>query len=777
VTTEFWQNSTSKSRWYFPFGCVGEASALAKEKAPMSFFPVTVRKGPSGCIAKSCRIAGPIDSNEMESTANMSMDPKPQPPSFQTMSDPGTEMRNETSHSGSSCDESHISIDTLTDSPREETKTTTFRSQPPVPVPGGNFLPPLKLSSKRRSTSLNIPRDNRNHFPQSSLLVNRWSSLDPSLLTPTGRESMETYKKNPESTRFAKSALGEYLGRQTVNNECRPPLSLPLPPPPPPHDSDDYSFDSEMYEKQMEEQRVCYPRPPRRHFSGELDTIVRSTSLSPSILRKRRGKLTEQRTSQDRRKVTDGTVPMRKKTPTSNILRRPRTSSDMSEYKKHGVVQYMRPDGSEFKLPKYPRKQKPQPSSSLGRPQTVENDRRCIKRWQPVCRSDETAEGNKVAAQKKVRFSPTITTRIIQRRRSISSTERRENPLTPPKRISRKVSLISERFASGMQSDDRPSPPRRSNSMSSVVSNGSLETLDRSRDDSSTDNSHDISFESLKLPFPNGSSAEEPARIPFRRPCTTLEKVFLGEGSDNQKSRTNEPLECFDEKIHSLDTLSDQSSKAALSGIEITPRLRRRRSIGSDMERRHEFPLTPPRKVSAPLEVLLAHCSLKTERRHATPIPSKKRLNCAGNPVKELPAMNNDGFESKERSAADHDDKSAVSQTSSLSRHQAVMSETWTRITLPRRSSSRSMSPASALNHRLRPPSVTSTERKDRDASKIPATSQPSSLPRHIPQPLNPNPETDDPRSVKSQQWMKVGVGSESISTSKVSQRRRRNNS
>ena len=138
------------------------------------------------------------------------------------------------------------------------------------------------------------------------------------------------------------------------------------------------------------------------------------------------------------------------------------------------------------------------------------------------------------------------------------------------------------------------------------------------------------------------------------------------------------------------------------------PVLKRRSSIGSDMERRSEFPLTPPRRVSAPLEILLAQCSLKAGRRRDTPKPSKKIIVKVDEDVEEahrsevITSKSSTSPEAKKLDLNDRDDSSVASHMSSVNRHETVMPEEWTKIRLPNRSSTRSISSTTSSDHSRR---------------------------------------------------------------------------
>ncbi|KAG7368920.1 hypothetical protein IV203_031663 [Nitzschia inconspicua] len=347
--------------------------------------------------------------------------------------------------------------------------------------------------------------------------------------------------------------------------------------------------------------------------------------MSPSIIRKKRIEKRDFR--QGSRGVTNSSCPsasLLKKPPPSPILKQRQKMPTRAEYEKHGVIQYMRPDGSEFNIPKYGGKQKVPKGPSQSLSQRVFLDAMSIV---DGAASETSHDTPTTANRKKVRFSATTTTRFICRRRSISSIERWGDPLTPPKKISKSVNLIAERFASGMQPDDRPSIPRRSNSMSSLVSSGSVEILE---------------------------GIKSPKGIP----------------------------------------------------IPERPPLKRRSSIGSDMERRCEFPLEPPRKLSTQLEFLLAHCTLATEENSTTPIPSKEITDQERIHQHEAPRPQNKETTlsikgSKALAKCETDEGSVISH---VNRHETAMPGRWTKIVLPQQSSSRSLLSQTISNHHQSPP-------------------------------------------------------------------------
>jgi hypothetical protein len=189
-------------------------------------------------------------------------------------------------------------------------------------------------------------------------------------------------------------------------------------------------------------------------------------------------------------------------------------------------------------------------------------------------------------ARKKVTFSETNQVRIIRRRRSISTTERWDDPLTPPKRTSALIDLADGRFSCEPR-DDRPSLPRRSDSMSSLLSAGSdhsiLSDRSNSSDRTSTSSSSDAS-----IPDSPPNALDPPSvptfKLPFEDSPTALRKKPDG-GLPPKPPRRSEG-----------DKAPDVPPPR--------PPIRRRLSISGTREYR-DAPLTPPRRVSAPLDFLV----------------------------------------------------------------------------------------------------------------------------------------------------------------------------
>jgi hypothetical protein len=123
---------------------------------------------------------------------------------------------------------------------------------------------------------------------------------------------------------------------------------------------------------------------------------------------------------------------------------------------------------------------------------------------------------------------------------------------------------------------------------------------------------------------------------------------------------------------------------------QVFRKIQRRNSIGSNAERRADFPLTPPRRVSAPLDVFLAQCSL----RNAELLKSPGADEIERKP-EESPDLNNKRKGSKKKvlpvkiPAAVTSPELSVGDSSTvltpLERHKMSISETWTKINLPQR--------------------------------------------------------------------------------------------
>ena len=188
--------------------------------------------------------------------------------------------------------------------------------------------------------------------------------------------------------------------------------------------------------------------------------------------------------------------------------------------------------------------------------------------------------------RKRVTFSDTIQTRIIRRRRSISAVERWDDPLTPPKRVSGMVDLAPGRFSTDLR-DNRPSLPKRCDSMSSLMSAGSDTSIQSDRSDRTFESSED------------GSSLDSPkANVPtFKLPFDESPKVNVAKTATGGKPP----------QIPNRSSATSEKSNA--SEVHTTPprrpRLRRRTSISGTIEYR-DAPLTPPRRVSAPLDFLVS---------------------------------------------------------------------------------------------------------------------------------------------------------------------------
>lgn len=255
---------------------------------------------------------------------------------------------------------------------------------------------------------------------------------------------------------------------------------------------------------------------------------------------------------------------------------------------------------------------------------------------------------------KRVRFAEKDSFRFIRRRRSIGSNERWDDPLTPPKRITPPVDLAPSRFASGLR-DDRPAPPRRSNSLSSLMSASSHSA--RSDDSSDSGDSifddEQLTADRFKLPFTDSPEGAERKFTP--RQSSKQSKPKQASKSPKQRHASapelNPPVIKASSSSRGMPSLPVRRGSSIQGGsvspvenqvmlspvveevqspnplvpappvddsiLYTTPPstrkpLRRRRSI-SGIERRSDFPLTPPRRVSAPLDIFIAQEALKSK--------------------------------------------------------------------------------------------------------------------------------------------------------------------
>lgn len=254
--------------------------------------------------------------------------------------------------------------------------------------------------------------------------------------------------------------------------------------------------------------------------------------------------------------------------------------------------------------------------------------------------------------KKRVRFADTNSFRFIRRRRSIGSNERWDDPLTPPKRVNDPVDLAQGRFSSG-QRDDRPSLPRRSNSMNSLLSASSHSAYSTDRSSSSSDTADSIFDEEpiaerFKLPFadfPDNQERKQAAKGPLPRgtgrpppaPTTSAARpVDISQQKNSSRempvapvrrssnddaifwSPTKPVLPCaLQDDVRSPISLVPPPPPVDDPEVYKTPSpkrrpVQRRRSI-SGTERRWMFPLTPPRRVSAPLDIFIAQEALKSK--------------------------------------------------------------------------------------------------------------------------------------------------------------------
>lgn len=246
--------------------------------------------------------------------------------------------------------------------------------------------------------------------------------------------------------------------------------------------------------------------------------------------------------------------------------------------------------------------------------------------------------------RKRVRFAETNSFRIIRRRRSIGSNERWDDPLTPPKRVSAPVDLAPARFSSGLR-DNRPSLPRRSDSMSSLMSTSSHSSVSSHRSDSSGESEDDSSngksnVDRFKLPFPGSPKIDRKAPTSSSQrtteasdsPTKPVQKEGIGRrpspGRNNSLDLPSYPARRRS-KAKPSEFLSPKpplapGSTSAIVAISNVPPLgssmsipppvrrpiRRRRSI-SGTERRADTPLTPPRRVSAQSDLYSVQDSLR----------------------------------------------------------------------------------------------------------------------------------------------------------------------
>lgn len=757
--------------------------ALFQEKTPHSPSPASMRKRPPSSSIK-CDSFSSVAIPPLAAGAQLLARRHVQSSEEEETSQ--QEMRNETYHSCSSCEGSQISIDTFTDAPRRSRRNRFresgeectispltcrrsyscdsptkykfhteilnkeyFLTNATIPLQQGwkrsSSLPTIQPLIQRRKeltpsdpSSIDKSASRTSDVvttssPSLSLSSQRWAPADRSFLTPAqGRRKQ--LNRTPRMDQLKHDSDG--ISSQGDPGQQLLPLTPPPPPPPPCYDDSDDEFEISQLtdhnnlkkEKEPDSMRWC---PKLNH---EVGSTLRSYSLSPSILPKKRGERRELRRSTtvgDVAKSISPTLSAIKKPLPSPILKRPQKKLSLSEYKKHGVVQYMRPDGDEFNIPKYIGKQRKESCTSTEETARINTVQRLHEELKFICESnlpdraeragrvfrdlergsvqpysetlqlleacslfsETSSKKNNLQSlginkerhnqevdtptagnRKKVRFSATNTLRIIQRRRSISSTERMGDPLTPPKRVSKSMSLVAGRFASGMQPDDSPSIPRRSNSMSSLISNASFETLESNAEIRSSDVSNDNSLDCLRLLF-----VDETRRV--GSPQLSYAKA----------------RHCY--PIVGASTLAQTSSHTTTK--QLRQRYKRRISIGYDMERRCDFPLTPPRRVSAPLELLLSQVSMQSDEKGLKHSPRKDAIK----PEKEdlAPSQSkNKTFKKPPTSAQiinviNSGDKSVVSH---VSHHESIMPEKWTKIWLPLRSSSLSMlsSSASALS-------------------------------------------------------------------------------
>ena len=277
---------------------------------------------------------------------------------------------------------------------------------------------------------------------------------------------------------------------------------------------------------------------------------------------------------------------------------------------------------------------------------------------------EETTGDDKKGSKKKVRFSNRNSTRIIRRRRSISSTERWDEPLTPPKRVTGPVDLAQSRFSSGPR-DHQPAPPRRSDSLSSLISTGSAsmasddsDTLDGtiSTVGSGTVDSFSGTGDIFKPPFVDSPGGNQKKGVAHKKTDTTsivtVRRVSVGpraqqRGTDfpatpaERRGSIQKPSAAVDDasNINSPTPYIPLPPPVTVTDF-ITPpsrpRIKRRGSIGGT-EHRAAFPLTPPRRVSAPLDIFIAQSSLVAKAETEAKAGKKRVVGSMDSKWKEVP--------------------------------------------------------------------------------------------------------------------------------------------
>jgi hypothetical protein len=664
-------------------------------------------------------------------------------------------------------------------------KTSPERTISPVPMMNCRPRTDDGISKQGKSMSALYQQERIYDSPTRSSSPYRSTSFDPSILTPAGRDR-QLWKSNHA---VHKRTFQTGQQQTSANNDDDPNIEDHLQLlrgdiHPPQHDDRDQEFDWKQ------QRRKLSPRQPVRRYSNEVEKIVgpnqkcegdgSKAPLSPIII-----SASSKRTQNE--------------SPESYRRKQYRSNSD-SAFKKHGVIQYMRPDGLDFGNKRN--------YASRGKPSSAASDEAILqkkhpnrtslehynKRLEKIAKSSFPDKANRAGkvlkamkadavelnnttrnllaectgiyrkplepkihevdvnfetveetviekrtqkpiqiTRKKVRFSPINTTRIIRRRRSISSTERWDDPLTPPKKISLPLDLAMGRFSTGLPTDDRPSLPTRSNSMSSFMSNSSSSSGSDGNSDKRNPNSDELAEKNayrFQLPFSDVSpitvtrkvlkgprrtdrNATKPYTIPQSAPPSQVDVELLAPpeirgGSDppsvpvrtsgGDDSSSDSPENSSETAKIKEDIVSSAIGKPPLPPHYSVPlatppqavrKVQRRYSIGSTAERRADNPLTPPRRVSAPLEIFLAQCSLRQSAFPDTNDVEQKNL---GSPVDS--GVKKDASKSKTLSTkapatrtARHIGDSTIVVTP-LERHQASVSETWTKINLPRRARS-----------------------------------------------------------------------------------------
>lgn len=317
-------------------------------------------------------------------------------------------------------------------------------------------------------------------------------------------------------------------------------------------------------------------------------------------------------------------------------------------------------------------------------------------------------EKHAIPMKKKVRFAEVNSFRIIRRRRSISSIERWDDPLTPPKRITKHLDLAPGRFSSGLR-DDRPSIPRRSNSGSSLMSGSSAGTGTISDTEGRQRRSTRGETERFRLPFvdesPDNAASQKGIavlRMPRRvgsdaRNALRPPQRIGGETPTAPQRKTNTdsppPPPPPDSPVIASPTLGSP----VVSTLPLRRRMKRRSSIAGT-ERRADMPLTPPRRVSAPLEMFLMQSSQKNNKDLETksmgdilsapetdePSNSSLPARLEGSKIPN-PSLNKTKSDTKQK-VDDQQSRGNPRQSSFISpiaRHRQSVSEKWKTINLP----------------------------------------------------------------------------------------------